>query len=164
MRRMTTATILAAALALALVATSAEAASKKKPTKEKAQPGPPTAAAVVLDSMSAPVLRGKRFYRFEFAVITMKIISLKKASKICRKRYALTEAFLEALYENPINTRTRKADRARAEKLLMKAAVKVLGAKVIGGLSVKWKRHAGAGQRSIFGTYHDIICKDVKGA
>jgi len=163
-RRLTLLTVLAAALAFAMVATSAEAASKKKPAKEKAQPAPPTVATVVLDSMSAPLMRGKRFYRFEFAVITMKIANLKKARNICLKRYALTEAFLVALYQNPVNTRTKKEDRARVDELLLKAANKVLGARTISGLSAKWKRSAGTGQRSVFGTYHDIICKGVKGA
>jgi hypothetical protein len=163
-RRLTLCTVLAAVLAFALVATSAEAASKKKAVKETAQPAAPTAATVVLDSMSAPVMRGKRFYRFEFAVITMKISNLKRARKICVKRYALTEAFLVALYQNPINTRTKAEDRARVDELLLQTANKVLGKKVITGLSAKWKRSAGTGQRSVFGTYHDIICKGVKGA
>ncbi len=153
-----------AILAFAMVAASAEAASKKKPAAKEKESLVPKGATVVLDSMSAPVMRGKRFYRFEFAVITMRISNVKKARKICLKRYELTEAFLVALYDNPANTRTKIEDRARIDELLMKAAKKVLGKKVISGLSSKWKRSAGTGQRSVFGTYHDVICKGVKGA
>jgi hypothetical protein len=114
---------------------------------------------VVMESMSTPIVRGKKIIGYEHATVIIWLTTNDQAGLICDNRYVLADAFLINLHDYPIPARNKKAARAEAEERLYQIALDIFGPRVIRRLSVEWSRNSTTGKTTIFGTFTDIQCE-----
>jgi len=169
--------LLVAALALCLSATATvysdpafaagdektDKAAKKAPTK--APVAPPAVIAptkpkgdVVMESISQPIVRGRRIVGYEHATIILWLRTRDHAVLVCENRYKLADSFLLNLHDNPISSRGKKDGRSEAEQRLYDIAVETFGPRVVKRLRVEWARSPTGGKTTIFGTFTDVQC------
>ena len=138
---------------------------KKEPAKAPAKvPAAPIAPAppkgdVVMESISQPILRGKKIVSYDHATIILWLRTRKHAAVVCENRYKLADSFLVDMHDNPIQARKKKDGRADAEERLYEIALEIFGPKVIKRLRMEWARSPTGGKTTIFGTFTDVQCE-----
>jgi hypothetical protein len=138
------------------------AASLPLQAQETKPAAPPPKGDVVMESMSAPVIRGKKITGYEHATVIMWLTTKDHAGLVCANRYALADSFLIDLHDHPIPTRNKKEAREEAEERLYQIATDVFGPRVIRRLRVEWARNSTSGKTTIFGTFTDVQCEAAK--
>ena len=165
--------LLVAALALCLSATATvysdpvfAAGDEKTDKAPKAPVAPPAGAIaptkpkgdVVMESISQPIVRGRRVVGYEHATIILWLRTRDHAVLVCENRYRLADSFLLNLHDNPISSRGKKEGRSEAEQRLYDIAVETFGPRVVKRLRVEWARSPTGGKTTIFGTFTDVQC------
>jgi len=154
--RMKTLLLLTGVWLIALALSLPLQAQEAKPT------APPPKGDVVMESMSAPIIRGKKITGYEHATIIMWLTTKDHAGLVCANRYALADSFLIDLHDHPISSRNKKEGREEAEERLYQIASDVFGPRVIRRLRVEWARNSTGGKTTIFGTFTDVQCEAAK--
>jgi len=126
---------------------------------QDAAPKAPPKGDVVMESISTPIVRGKKITGYEHATIIIWLTTKDHAGLVCAHRYSLADSFLIDLHDNPIPTRNKKEARREAEERLYQIALEVFGPRVIRRLRVEWSRTSTGGKTTIFGTYTDVQCE-----
>jgi hypothetical protein len=150
-------------------ASDAWAADDKKDEKkktEKAAPAAPIAPIapskpkgdVVMESISQPIVRGRKIVSYEHATIILWLRTRDHAAIVCSNRYRLADAILIDLHDNPISSRRKKDGHAEAEERLYELALGIFGPRVIKRLRIEWHRSPTGGKTTIFGTFTDVQC------
>jgi len=129
-----------------------------------AQNTPPPAGAppkgdVVMESMSQPIVRGKKITGYEHATVILWLTTRDHANLVCQNRYSLADSFLVDLHDHPIPSRNKKEARGEAEERLYEIAVETFGPRVVKRLKVEWARNQTGGKTTIFGTFTDVQCE-----
>ena len=141
---------------------------KKAPAKDaaKAPVKPPAGVIapskpkgdVVMESISQPIVRGRKIISYDHATIILWLRTRDHASIVCENRYKLADAFLLDLHDNPIGVREKKVGHAEAEERLYNIALETFGPRVVKRLRVEWGRSPTGGKTTIFGTFTDVQC------
>ena len=153
-------------------ANQAQAAGEKKEGKAPAkgaakEPAKPTEGAivpskpkgdVVMESISQPIVRGRKIVSYDHATIILWLRTRDHASIVCENRYRLADSFLLDLHDNPIGVRQKKEGHADAEERLYNIALETFGPRVVKRLRVEWGRSPTGGKTTIFGTFTDVQC------
>jgi hypothetical protein len=135
----------------------------KAPAKAPVAPVVPVAPKknkgdVVMESISQPILRGRKIVSYDHATIILWLRTRDHASIVCANRYKLADSFLLDLHDNPISARKKKDGRAEAEQRLFDLAVETFGPRVVKRLRIEWARSPTGGKTTIFGTFTDVQC------
>lgn len=126
---------------------------------QDAAPKAPPKGDVVMESMSTPIIRGKKITGYEHATVIIWLTTKEHAGLVCANRYALADSFLIDLHDNPIPVRNKKEAREEAEERLYQIALDVFGPRVIRRLRIEWSRTSTGGKTTIFGTFTDVQCE-----
>ncbi len=126
---------------------------------QETAPKAPPKGDVVMESVSVPIVRGKKITGYEHGTIIIWLTTKDHAGLICAHRYALADAFLIDFHDHPIPTRGKKEARIEAEERLYEIALEIFGPRVIRRLRVEWSHTATSGKTTIFGTYTDVQCE-----
>jgi hypothetical protein len=113
---------------------------------------------VVMESISQPIVRGRKIVSYDHATIILWLRTRDHASIVCENRYKLADSFLLDLHDNPIGVRQKKEGHADAEERLYNIALETFGPRVVKRLRVEWGRSPTGGKTTIFGTFTDVQC------